>query len=184
MELDIRVEKFISFIQEHGYNWYGLVCAPRVITRRVGNFKLTAGPYMCRSGEFYIILDEHCETKDDVSILDNPKVKYIEYDEESFKIYSSKKKIDIFSPYFKDGDLEKDLSDEWIKLCVLNIEGYAEDLLYFHGNSQIANRKNIQYKKEEVAQLIKEAREYIADREKAIEQSRHIEAVIKQVQQE
>ena len=184
MELNIRVEKFISFIQEYGYNWNGLVCKPKVIIHGSGKFKLPEGPYMHRSDGFYILLDERCEKEVDASVLDNPNVKYIEYDEETFKIYESKKKIDIFSPYFKDGDLEKDLSDEWIKLCTLNIEGYAEDLLYFHGNSQIANRKNIKYKKDEVAQLIKDSRAYIADMERKIERSKHIEAVIKQARQE
>ena len=184
MELDIRVEKFISFIQQYGYNWNGLICKPRVIIKGGGKFKLAEGPYMNRSDGFYILLDERYEREVDASVLDNPKVKYIEYDEETFKIYESKKKVDIFSPYFKDGDLEKDLSDEWIKLCALNIEGYAEDLLYFHGNSQIANLKNIRYKKEDVERFVKEAREYIADREREIERSKHIEAVVKQAQQE
>lgn len=169
-----------EFLKDNGYNWSGYIA--EYYGRNCEQFK-TCDKFLSGLNNTYILLGSHYDWDEDdgyIKVTGDPFVKYVRHNEIMFRVYT-RNKSDKF-------ELEKDLSAEWVRYQVLNVEDYAENTLPYTRHIQESYPKRIQERKNLLAQEIelitKATNDTIREMEDAISLSKMVEDVLSQVQQE
>ena len=166
-----------EFLKDNGYNWSGYIAEY--------NGKKVEEYYICDKykGDLdnrYILLGKQYTWDEDigwVNVIDDSKhVKYIKQDDITFKVYIAT---------YEGPKLEKDLSNEWIKYQALNVNGYAQGVLNMERYIQLNYPRDIESKKnllaQEIERITREANSSIKYMEERVARSKEVEEVLSEV---
>lgn len=127
--------KFQEFLQQNGYTWSGYVAE----NTRSKYEKYRSSSYDLKDlDNTYILLgsqNDWDETDGYVKVTYEPLVKYIRHNKITFIVYSTSQN-GIY-------ELEKDLSDEWVRYQALSVEGYADEILFELNPVIAADQKSV-----------------------------------------
>lgn len=173
-------KSFGEFLGENGYGWSGLIA--QNCGRGVEEY-CKCDKYLRHLDDCYILLGFPYYWDEDrgrISVIDNGAVKYIKQDDVTFQIYNRVKNGKF--------ELEKDLSAEWIRYQLTNIDGYEQRALSFsryilaNYPQDIENRKRLLA--QEIDSITRKANTSIRNMEESIAKSKCVEEIARQVREE
>ncbi len=173
-------KSFEEFLRDNGYGWSGLIAEN--CGRGVEEY-CKCDKYLSHLDDTYILLGSRYDWDEDrgrVSVIDNRAIKYIKEDDVTFQIYNRVKNGKF--------ELEKDLSAEWIRYQLINIDGYEQRALSFSRYILATYPQGIENKKrllaQEIDRLTRNTNASIKNMEESIAKSKCVEEIASQLRQE
>ena len=143
-------EMFKEFLKDNGYDFSGY-SAPNNDRRKEKYYDCVNAQYL--DNEYILLGTKENWGEEDgyIKVGGNPFVKYVRHDDVIFKVYARKENGEL--------ELEKDLSDEWVKYQIANVENYVQRTFNLMGYIRREYRKEISHKKNLLAQEIERLKE-------------------------